>query len=52
VSINTTEQLHTALNAVNGTYPDEKIFQAAHDLNRVYRKKFGVKANAAGVPIY
>ena len=52
VGINTPEQLRTVLQAVEGDYPDAVLMEKAHRICTRYRKRFGVKANTAGVPVY
>jgi len=52
VGINTPEQLHTALEAVEGDYPEPALVEKAHRICTSFRKRFGVKANTAGVPVY
>ena len=52
VGINNSEQLRGVVEAVDEGPLDEKIFQKARDICRDFRDRFGVKANAGGVPVY
>ncbi|MFW5797390.1 MAG: aldo/keto reductase [Spirochaetota bacterium] len=52
VGINTPEQLRTALQAVEGNYPDRAVVESAHRVCTTFRERFGVKVNTAGVPVY
>ena len=52
VGINTPQQLHAVLTAVEGPVPDRSILDAAHSICSSFRQKFGVVANAGAVPVY
>jgi aryl-alcohol dehydrogenase-like predicted oxidoreductase len=52
IGINTPEQLRTAVNAVEQGPVDSEVVQKAHEICTSFRRRFGVKANTAGVPVY
>lgn len=52
VGINTPEQLRAAVEAVEKGPLDDGLVQKAHEICSSFRKRFGVKANTAGVPVY
>ncbi|MDA3948213.1 MAG: hypothetical protein PF508_03220 [Spirochaeta sp.] len=52
VGINTPEQLHTILDAVEEPLPAPEVVAAAHRICTETRKQHGVQANTAGVPVY
>jgi len=51
VGINTPEQLRTILEAVDEPLPPAEVVNAAHRICTETRKKHGVRANTAGVPV-
>ncbi|MCA1755476.1 MAG: aldo/keto reductase [Spirochaeta sp.] len=52
VGINTPEQLHSAVSAVDKGPLDSSVVQQAHKICTDFRQRFGVVANMGGVPVY
>ena len=52
VGINSPNQLHSVLEAVEEGYPDRDVLSQAHKVCLRFREKYGVKGNPGGVPIY
>ena len=52
VSINSPEQLHEALSALEGPRPDPDLLPQLHRITARFRDEHGVRADGAGVPQY
>ncbi|MDF1521338.1 MAG: aldo/keto reductase [Trueperaceae bacterium] len=52
VSINTPEQLHEVLAALEGPRPDPALLPRLHQITARFRAEHGVRADGAGVPQY
>ena len=52
VSINTPEQLHEMLDALEGPRPDPALLPRLHAITARFRAEHGVRADLAGVPQY
>ncbi len=52
VGINSEEQLDSILSALEGSPEPPEVLQAAHEVNREFRRRFGVKGLPSGIPVY